>query len=708
MVAAAEPAAVRAFGECGPVLDALSRAVVVTDTVGTVVGWNRSAESLFGWKADEVIGESIADVVKPAAGVTPDRSVVLRAVIGGTTWRSDFRVLRRDGSPFRIFSIITPLRDSEARIVGTVAAVEDVTDQRIMEQRAADLTEHLRLALDAGALGTWRWDIATGTVTWDERVEQLFGLDPGEFDGSFETWVALLHPEDRDNVLAVVNRAVETMSSYQVDHRVIWRDGSVHWLQGRGSVTVGHKGNVTGTIGCIGDITAAKVAEVDAKSRAAQSAIVAERERRQRERLEFLVSLGDATLAADSHQALMRAITSAAVPRLGDWCSLHFASPRGDLEVDVAHSDPDKVAWAKALAERYPYDPTSKMGVAEVIRSGKLEFLPHIDDAVIDEALEQSAIDRREAMEILQTLSLTSVITAPLITKRGVIGAMQFVSAESGRHYDEDDVALARVAAARIADALENAWLTDEHRQISVSLQKSFLPPAVAPIPGLDVAVRYWPAGSANEVGGDFYDVFKVEEDRWALVIGDVCGSGANAAALTGIVRHTIRAAARHGQDHATVLEWINEAVLYSGRDLFCTTCYATIEGGPHGHRLASISGGHPLPIIVRANGEATVLGEPGTLLGVFDDITASVAETPLQPDDVVVFYTDGVTDMPPPHGLALEELIALVTHAVRAASAEEVADNIDRALDNRLPESVRRDDIALVVVRQMAPPVPG
>jgi serine phosphatase RsbU (regulator of sigma subunit) len=346
--------------------------------------------------------------------------------------------------------------------------------------------------------------------------------------------------------------------------------------------------------------------------------------------------------------------------------------------------------------------------VAEVIRSGKLEFIPHVDEPVIDEAVAQFTIDHREAMEVIRTLSPTSVITAPLVTKRGVVGAMQFVSAESGRQYDDDDVVLARVASARIADALENAWLTDEHRQISVSLQKSFLPPAVAPIPELDVAVRYWPAGAANEVGGDFYDVFELADNRWALVIGDVCGSGANAAAVTGIVRHTIRAAARHGQDHAAVLNWINEAVLYSGRDLFCTACYATIERVPSGHRLVSISGGHPLPIIVRASGEATVLGEPGTLLGVFDEIAATVAETTLEAGDVVVFYTDGVTDMPPPHGLAVDELIPIVSDAARTAGADETADSIDRALGSRLPESSRRDDIALIVVRPIAPPVSG
>ncbi len=113
----------------------------------------------------------------------------------------------------------------------------------------------LRLALAAGRLGTWRWDMATGAIRWDEQLEATFGLAPGGFDGTFETYQSLLHPDDRPAVLAKVQGAVAAKSDYDVEHRVVWPDGSVHWLQGRGSVTLDDQGDVTGTVGCVADIT---------------------------------------------------------------------------------------------------------------------------------------------------------------------------------------------------------------------------------------------------------------------------------------------------------------------------------------------------------------------------------------------------------------------------------------------------------------------
>jgi len=124
-----------------------------------------------------------------------------------------------------------------------------VTSQRRAEQHARDLAEHFRFAIHAGGLGTWRWDLATGDTAWDERLEALFGLRPGGFDGSFDSYVARLHPADREMVLARVQDAVATKSSYRVEHRVLWPDGTVHWIAAAGGVTVDEHDVVTGTIG---------------------------------------------------------------------------------------------------------------------------------------------------------------------------------------------------------------------------------------------------------------------------------------------------------------------------------------------------------------------------------------------------------------------------------------------------------------------------
>jgi serine phosphatase RsbU (regulator of sigma subunit) len=275
------------------------------------------------------------------------------------------------------------------------------------------------------------------------------------------------------------------------------------------------------------------------------------------------------------------------------------------------------------------------------------------------------------------------------------------VSAESGRQFDDDDVALGRTVAGRIAEALENTWLTDQQRAIAGTLQAALLPPRLPEIDGLSVAVRYWAAGTATEVGGDFYDVFKIDDRRWAIVIGDVCGTGSNAAAVTAIARHTIRAAATHGAHHHEVLSWVNDALHAGNRDLFCTTTYSTLERvDDDTWRFISVAGGHPLPIVIAADGSATTIGRPGTLLGVLPEIQTTTGEALLRPGDTLILHTDGVTDVRPPYELDPETVINIAIEAAAGSrTADDIATRLGHAVDRVLPIPDRHDDVALVVV---------
>jgi serine phosphatase RsbU (regulator of sigma subunit) len=426
---------------------------------------------------------------------------------------------------------------------------------------------------------------------------------------------------------------------------------------------------------------------------------LASRDRRRRAELEFLAALSEAALSAIDHRELMENVTAAAVPTLGDWCAIHYLPEGGGPpEVVVAHVDPAKVLWAHELQERYPYDAEGSIGVPAVLRSGATELLSVRHSQVFDEALAGTGADEPEIRAVLESLQLTSVITVPLRTKQRLLGAMQFVSAESGREYDADDVALAEVVADRVAEPLEGAWQTDQHREFAEVLQRALLPPRLPSIPGVDVAVSYLPAGP-SAVGGDFYDVFRIDDGSWALVIGDCCGIGPDAAALSSIARHTVRAAARHGLGHSDVVDWLNQAVNLSDRNLFCTACYATLTREDPSWTLRVASAGHPLPIACRRAGVAAV-GRPGTLVGVFEVAPVTVEELTLEAGDLVVFYTDGVTDLPPPYGLTTEDLVAQVADVRLAGSANEVAAAIEASLVERVSDPFRADDVALVVLR--------
>ena len=215
--------------------------------------------------------------------------------------------------------------------------------------------------------------------------------------------------------------------------------------------------------------------------------------------------------AATDHRDLMQRVTTAAVPELGDWCALHFVPERRCCARGRRWptSTPIASSGRSRSASRRPYDPGG--GIAAVMRTGRTEFVEEFTPELRQRAIAQSQLDAAEAEAVLDELDLTSMITVPLLTKRRPVGAMQFVSAESGRRYDQADVALAEAVAGRLAEALDACWLADHQRHIAATLQQALLPPALPAIPGIDVAGAVLAGGSAVEVGGDFYDVFALD-----------------------------------------------------------------------------------------------------------------------------------------------------------------------------------------------------
>ena len=385
-----ESAAARVLGRIELVLDAIPRAVVVADLEGTILAWNKVAERAYALGSDGAARRSIREFFP--AGTVEEVAHIADLVRNGETWSGAVPNVREDGTVDWVFVWVAPLADEDGTVVGLVGAADDAQSElHLLQQKAAELNEHLVLALAAGQLGTWRWDKASGVTEWDATLERIFGVEPGGFDGTFDGWVSLIHADDREATSAALQRALDEASGYTVEHRVIWPDGSVHWIQGRGTVTLDADGNVTGTIGCASDITASKELEIDAARRAAQAEA---RRRREHVTCDSVSSSSRRSIASPSaardHKTLMRAVTAAAVPELGDWCTLHFMpEPGGTLETEVAHADPKKVEWAVEMRQRFPFDADSPRGVPAVIRTGRLEFLREVTPEVLDLAIEE-------------------------------------------------------------------------------------------------------------------------------------------------------------------------------------------------------------------------------------------------------------------------------------------------------------------------------
>ncbi|MGH3090341.1 MAG: PP2C family protein-serine/threonine phosphatase [Rubrobacteraceae bacterium] len=250
----------------------------------------------------------------------------------------------------------------------------------------------------------------------------------------------------------------------------------------------------------------------------------------------------------------------------------------------------------------------------------------------------------------------------------------------------------------------EREALLKAKTEISHVLQRALLPPALPEIPGAEVGASYVAAGEGIEVGGDFYDVFAIENDGWALVMGDVTGKGPEAASLTSLARHTVRAAAARVKRPNFVLSRLNEEILRqtSGERLF-TAVYGELEPelGGSGAMLLRIScAGHPSPLILRENGELESLPETGTILGVVEDPEFSYTEVKLESGDGAVFYTDGVIEARSKSGEFFGEarLLEIASKCI-GLSAEQTSSRIEAAaLD--FQDGVARDDIAVLALR--------
>ena len=248
-------------------LHAIRLAVLATDDRGTITFANEAAAEAYAADPDGLTGLEVLSLLAPDREAGFD----LAAVLSGQTWRGDLSARRRNGTAFLAAVSATPVRDPDGAIVGAVVVAEDMTEIREAEAVAAASEQRLRLAHEAAELGSWHWDMATGITVWDEQLEAIYGLPPGGFDGTFEAWAATLHPEDHDRAMAVVQQAIDERSSYVLSNRMFWPDGTMRWIEAHGKVTTDERGNPTGTIGCVRDVTERVLVqerEADAAARA--------------------------------------------------------------------------------------------------------------------------------------------------------------------------------------------------------------------------------------------------------------------------------------------------------------------------------------------------------------------------------------------------------------------------------------------------------
>ncbi|MFF5425463.1 MULTISPECIES: SpoIIE family protein phosphatase [unclassified Streptomyces] len=718
-----------------PVTDSRVRvAVVQIDRGGAISGWNEDAEDLFGYTADQVSGKPLGDLA--AWPHTPGIGTGLAEALRFSRWEGSYGIRCSDGRVVPVYAAHLRVRDAEGEPSTVCLLVRE-------HERAVLQTPQRPAGTDGGS---------------DSRSSDPFELfigspAPDDLDGLLQRTVErardmldgdaafLLLATDDETELEVrattglpaarqrfARVPVETGASRYGSARMpaVHEDlaavpGAVPLLEGTGMrsvVTVPLKveGRLTGSLGVAAE-TANRYSNEEALrlqfaadriALAVESARLGELERLRRGSLSFLVEASDllaGTLDRDQTLALMAQMT---VPTLATWCAVYTIADQSSEPYlsYVLHEDEDRIDGLKALLSSIaPPDPVPAPGARAWSAPGEAAQRAAVRASVRE--LEQLGSPLSSGVDTtLATAGAVAgeTVVLPLVARNRVIGQL-ILGRPAEDHFRQEILELAEDLSRRAALALDNARLYSERVAISQSLQRSLLPPDLPQIPGVEVDVIYRAAGEGNEVGGDFYDVFPISDDAYGFAIGDVCGTGPEAAAVTGLARHALRLLAREGFGGPAVLERLNAAILDEGaRSRFLTLLYGEMHPQEDGSAILKVvCAGHPLPLRLRPDGTVSPAAEPQPLLGVMDDLELYEETVTLEPGDVLLCVTDGVTERREGTRMLGDDGLAEVLKTCTGLTAGAVSARILRAVE-RFAQAPASDDMAILAMRLREP----
>jgi serine phosphatase RsbU (regulator of sigma subunit) len=403
------------------------------------------------------------------------------------------------------------------------------------------------------------------------------------------------------------------------------------------------------------------------------------------ERVARLYELSAALARAGSHEAVVAAVLEQGVAALG-------ASGGGVLlAADADHlMVPGTVAYHESLDRRQGESRDAELPAAVALRTGEPVWI-------------ESRQDRDIRFPDLVNLEsgTVSMCAVPLVVGDDGLGALHF-SFPRPRLFDEDERRFVLALAAQTSQALRRAQLNEERLEFSRRLQLSLLPRRLIAPPHIDVAGVYHALGNGTELGGDIYDIWEMDDRRWGLAIADASGTGPEAAALTAMVRFSLRALATADDSPVSILDKLNRALLRAEvggleGERFCTALFGVLAPGATSTVMLA-GGGHPSPLVRRADGTIGEIYVGGSLLGVFDGVRFRAAEVTLEPGDTLAFFTDGVVE-------ARGDGVTFGTDGVRDAletgphSAAELARAIEAAV-LRHTGGVVSDELAILVLQ--------
>lgn len=428
---------------------------------------------------------------------------------------------------------------------------------------------------------------------------------------------------------------------------------------------------------------------------AAWLAVLLTRARRARRHFRILTEVAEVSDASGSLADAFDAICGILIPEFADFGMIDVidnGSARRATACVAPGCGPDV---KRRLQERRPSLPTRMVEGNDAV---SLE--PRLYESMSEADLRELSRDA-EDLDFLGSLGVRSAITVALKARRRVIGALTLGVAWSGRRYRRDDARFARILSGRVALALDNHGLFGDleraeraQAKIAETLQRDLLPAPLPHIPGWSLAAMYRPAGAENEVGGDFYDAFRVA-GGWMLVIGDVTGRGAHAASITAQARYTLRTAAALTGDPLVALATLNRALLARGGSALCSLAALALSEDPRQPVRLAVAG-HPPPLLVDGEGVREAVRADHPVLGAFGDVEWRLRLTFLEPGQQLVVVTDGIVEARGAEGRFGED--RLHAELAGASSPALAVQRLEGALHS-FTDGVLDDDAAILAI---------
>ncbi|TXS57212.1 SpoIIE family protein phosphatase [Streptomyces sp. t39] len=710
-------------------------AVVQIGSAGTITVWNEDARHLFGYATDQVVGKPLTDLA--AWPHTPGTGTGIAEALQLSRWEGSYGLRGSDGRVISVYASHLRVRDTHGEPSTVCLLVRD-------EERAVLQTPQRAPASDRGAdsRSTDPFEVFIGSPAPDdldgllqrtvERARDMLDGDSAflllatDDETELEVRATTGLPSARQRFARVpVEAGTGRYGSARmpaVHEDLTSVPGAVPLLNSTGMrsvVTVPLKveGRLTGSLGVAAEAAGRYSNEealrlqfaADRIALAVESARLGELERLRRGSLSFLVEASDllaGTLDRDQTLALMAQMT---VPTLATWCAVYTIADQSSEPYlsYVLHEDEERIDDLKALLSRIDAPdpvptPGARVWTAPAEAAQRAALLLSKRELGLGSGMPVSS-------GIGGTMATAAVVggetvVLPLVARNRVIG-MIVLGKPSDDHFRQEILELAEDLSRRAALALDNSRLYSERVAISQSLQRSLLPPELPQIPGVEVEVIYRAAGEGNEVGGDFYDLFPIRDGAYGFAIGDVCGTGPEAAAVTGLARHALRLLAREGFGGPAVLERLNAAILDEGaRSRFLTLLYGELWPQEDGSAvLKFVCAGHPLPLRLRQDGTVEPAAEPQPLLGVMDDLELYEEVVTLDPGDVLLCVTDGVTERREGTRMLGDDGLSDVLTTCTGLTAGAVAARVLRAVE-RFAAEPASDDMAILAMRVHEP----